>query len=74
MNNKLKTRNIDSSFACAFYPWIQITDNLGGSDLVWIPPSIAALGAMARSDSLADVWFGRAGFYRGGLGSLGGNA
>ena len=70
--SSLKTRNIDSSFACAFYPWVQITDRLGGSELVWIPSSVAALGAMARSDSLADVWFAPAGFNRGGLGSLGG--
>ena len=69
---KLKTRNIDSSFACTFYPWVQITDRLGGSELVWIPPSVAALGAMSRSDSLSDVWFAPAGFNRGGLGSLGG--
>jgi hypothetical protein len=72
--SKLKIRNIDSSFACAFYPWVQITDRLGGSELVWIPSSIAALGAMSRSDSLADVWFAPAGFNRGGLGSLGGPA
>ena len=38
----LKTRNIDSSFACTFYPWVQITDRLGGSELVWVPSSIAA--------------------------------
>jgi phage tail sheath protein FI len=69
---KLKTRNIDSSFACAFYPSVQIRDRLGGSELVWIPSSIAALGAMAKSDSLTDVWFAPAGFNRGGLGSLGG--
>jgi len=68
----LKTRNIDSSFGCTFYPWVQITDRLGGSELVWVPPSIAALGAMAKSDSLTDVWFAPAGFNRGGLGSLGG--
>ena len=68
----LKTRNIDSSFACTFYPWVQITDRLGGSELVWVPSSIAALGAMAKSDSLTDVWFAPAGFNRGGLGSLGG--
>ena len=70
--SSLKTRNIDSSFGCAFYPWVQITDRLGGSELVWVPPSIAALGAMAKSDSLTDVWFAPAGFNRGGLGSLGG--
>jgi phage tail sheath protein FI len=70
--SNLKTRNLDTSFGCAFAPWIQISDNLNGSELVWVPPSIAGLGAMARSEAASDVWFAPAGFNRGGLGSLGG--
>ena len=67
-----KQRNLDSSFACAFYPWVQISDNLSGGSLVWVPPSIAGLGALGRSEAQSDVWFAPAGFNRGGLGSLGG--
>jgi len=69
----LKTRSLNSSYACAFYPSVQIADNLNGSKLVWIPSSVAALGGMARSQAQSDVWFAPAGFNRGGLGSLGGS-
>jgi len=69
----LKSRNLDSSYASAFYPWIQISDNLNAGNLVWVPPSIAALGAFGRSQAQSDVWFAPAGFNRGGLGSLGGS-
>lgn len=68
----LKGRSLNSSYACTFYPWVQISDNLNGSQLVWVPPSVAALGAFGRSQAQSDLWFAPAGFNRGGLGSLGG--
>jgi hypothetical protein len=68
----LRARSINSSYACSFYPWVQISDNLNGSKLVWVPPSVAALGAFGRSQSQTDLWFAPAGFNRGGLGNLGG--
>ena len=70
---ELKGRNLNSSYACAFYPWVQISDNLNGSQLVWIPPSVAGLGAMGKSQAQSELWFAPAGFNRGGLGSLGGS-
>jgi len=69
----LKDRNLNSSFACAFYPWVQLSDNLNGSQLLWAPPSVAALGAIGRSQAQSELWFAPAGFNRGGLGSLGGS-
>jgi len=69
----LKARNLNSSYASAFYPWVQITDNLNSNDLVWIPPSVAALGAFGKSQAQSELWFAPAGFNRGGLGSLGGS-
>ena len=71
--SNLKTRNLNSSYACAFYPAIQVSDNLNGGQLVWLPASVGALGAFARSQAQSDVWFAPAGFNRGGLGSLGGS-
>ena len=68
----LKTRNLNSSYACCFYPSVQISDNLNGGQLVWIPASVAALGAFGRSQATSELWFAPAGFNRGGLGSLGG--
>jgi len=72
--SSIKARNLDSSFGCAFYPWIQVRDTLNNSELIWMPPSIAALGAMARTESSSELWFAPAGFNRGGLGALGGSS
>lgn len=69
----IKTRNLNSSYACAFYPWIQISDNLNAGQLLWVPPSVAALGAFGKSQAQSELWFAPAGFNRGGLGSLGGS-
>ena len=71
--SRIKQRNLDSSYACAFYPWVQASDNLNGGNLVWLPPSVAALGAFGRSQAQSELWFAPAGFNRGGLGSLGGS-
>tara|TARA_Y100000592_G_scaffold101166_1_gene186277 strand:- start:1517 stop:4348 length:2832 start_codon:yes stop_codon:yes gene_type:complete len=68
----LRGRNLNTSYACCFYPWVQITDNLNASERVWIPSSVAGLGAMAQSEAKSEVWFAPAGFNRGGLGNLGG--
>ena len=46
---------------------------MNGSQLVWVPPSVAALGAFAKSQAQSDIWFAPAGFNRGGLGTLGGS-
>jgi hypothetical protein len=71
--SSLKSRNLNSSFACSFYPAVQAVDNLSpGAPYVWLPASVAGLGAMASSQQRTDVWFAPAGFNRGGLGNLGG--
>ena len=70
----VKARNFDSSYACAFYPAIQVRDSLNAGKVLWVPSSIAALGAMARTEATSDLWFAPAGFNRGGLGSLGGRS
>ena len=62
----LKDRNINSSYGCAYYPWVQIRDTLTGQFL-WAPPSVAAMGTMASSERSTEVWFAPAGFNRGGL-------
>jgi hypothetical protein len=59
----------NSSYGCAYYPWVQIRDSNTGVKL-WIPPSIPAFGTMASSQENSEVWFAPAGFNRGGL-SLG---
>ena len=68
----IDVRYIDNTFACAFYPWVQIVDVLNSNQRVWIPSSVAGLGGIAQSEAASAAWFAPAGFNRGGLGALGG--
>ena len=56
----------NTSYGCAYYPWIQIRDPQNNA-MFWAPPSIAALGVMANTEKQAELWFAPAGFNRGGL-------
>ena len=64
--DNLVSRNINSSFACAYYPWVDIRDSLK-SVRVRVPPSVVALGVFANTERRNDLWFAPAGFNRGGL-------
>jgi hypothetical protein len=64
--NAVKARDFNSSYACAYYPWVKIKDQRENGDL-WVPPSVVALGTMASSQEVSAVWFAPAGFNRGGL-------
>jgi phage tail sheath protein FI len=59
-------RRINSSYGCTYYPWVQIRDTIDGA-LVWVPPSVVALGTMGYTEQRDEVWFAPAGFNRGGL-------
>ena len=62
----MERRAMNSSYGCAYYPWIRLSDDISGGTL-WAPPSVAAIGAMAFSDKRKALWFAPAGFHRGGL-------
>jgi len=64
--SNLKSRRMNSSYGCAYYPWIQINDTISDS-LLWAPPSIVALGTFSSSQRNSELWFAPAGFTRGGL-------
>lgn len=59
---------VNSSYGCAFYPWVMISDVNSGNK-VWVPPSVAALGTFGSTQRFSEVWFAPAGFTRGGLSS-----
>jgi hypothetical protein len=63
----LKARALNSSYACSYYPWVQTKDELGTGKILWVPPSVAALGTFASNDKKSAPWFAPAGFTRGGL-------
>ena len=62
----LRTRGINSSYGCCFFPWVQVRDTASGR-LLPVPPSVAALGTFGSSQARSELWFAPAGFTRGGL-------
>ena len=57
---------INSSYAAAYYPYVQVRD-LNNGQTVTVPPSVAAIGALSYSQKVSELWFAPAGFTRGGL-------
>ena len=64
--DNLNTRQLDSSYACAYFPYVQMYDRENDA-FVYIPPSIVGLGVMSNSENKSELWFAPAGFNRGGL-------
>ena len=64
--NKLKDMGLNSSYGCAFYPYVKIRDNINDA-MLYVPPSVVALGTLSSSQRKSAVWFAPAGFTRGGL-------
>ena len=62
----LRTRSINSSYGCCFFPWVQVRDSSVGR-IVDVPPSVPALGTFGSSQARTELWFAPAGFVRGGL-------
>lgn len=61
--------NLNSSYAGAYWPWLQDFDS-DNSQYIWMPPSAYALAQMAYTDSVADPWFAAAGLRRGKVNAL----
>ncbi len=62
----LRNRALNSSYGCAYFPWVLVRDTLN-NNTVWVPPSVAALGTFSSSQRRTELWFAPAGFNRGGL-------
>ena len=72
--SQIASRQYDTSYGCTYFPNVRIKDTLNGNDSVFVaPPSVAAIGAMAKSEAESHPWFAPAGFNRGGLTRLGGS-
>ena len=69
-----ESRLINSSYVATYYPSVKLRDSANGNgDIVTVPPSVAAIGALAKSQGLSEPWFAPAGFNRGGINELGGS-
>lgn len=62
--NLLDDTEIDSSYGCTYYPWIQIRDSQNSVN-VYIPPTGEVVKAMAFTDNVSFPWFAPAGLNRG---------
>lgn len=55
---------IDSSYSCTYFPWIQMRDTQNNVN-VYIPPTGEVVKAMAFTDNVSFPWFAVAGLNRG---------
>jgi len=63
----------NSSYAATYYPNVRLADvSSGNGSILMAPPSVAGIGAIAKSEAQSQPWFAPAGFNRGGLAPLGG--
>jgi len=60
----LDDAEIDTSYACTYFPWIQIRDTQNNVN-VYIPPTSEVVKAMAFTDNTKFPWFAPAGLTRG---------
>lgn len=60
----LETADIDSSYSCTYFPWVQIRDSDNNVN-VWLPPTPEIVKAMAFTDNVKFPWFAPAGLQRG---------
>jgi len=71
--DKVNELGLNTSYGAAYYPNVRLRDNLNGNgSVLFAPPSVAAIGAIAKSEADSQPWFAPAGFQRGGLNPLGG--
>ena len=68
-NAKGKAEDLDTSFAAAYWPWVQVRSAELGKN-VWAPASTIIPGVYAKNDSISAPWFAPAGLTRGGLNNV----
>lgn len=62
----LKTRALNTNYAAAYFPWVQGRDPIT-NNIMWMPPSVVALGAYAYNDRVGAPHQAPAGFNRAAL-------
>ena len=65
---RLTARNLDTSFAAAYFPDVVIQDRNTKTNVA-VPPSVVVLGALSLNDKEGHPWTAPAGFTRGRLNS-----
>lgn len=60
--------NLNSSYAAAYWPWLQTRTSTGKNE--WVPASTVIPGVYAFTDASSAPWFAPAGLVRGGIGGV----
>ena len=67
LNGKgVRTAAVNSSYAAAYWPWVQVFNSFAGAE-EWYDPAIFAARQCVFTDSVAEPWFAPAGLNRGRL-------
>jgi hypothetical protein len=67
LNGKgVRTAAVNSSYAAAYWPWVQVFNSFAGAE-EWYDPAIFAARQCVFTDSVRDPWFAPAGLARGRL-------
>lgn len=64
-----EAKTIDSSYAAAYYPWLQV-NNANTGQLVYVPASTVISGVYSFTDKISEPWYAPAGINRGGLSTV----
>ena len=64
--DNVSTRQLDTSYAACYYPWVQYNDKINDK-LVSVPPTVVIPATFGYSDSVSFPWYAPAGLSRGGL-------
>ncbi len=71
---RFELREVNSSYVATYFPDANVLDSSDSDEgavnvrrSVRVPPSVVALGALAKTDDVAQPWFAPAGFTRGAL-------
>ena len=67
LNGKgVRTAAVNSSYAAAYWPWVQVFNSFAGGE-EWYDPAIFAARQCVFTDAIAEPWFAPAGLNRGRL-------
>ena len=67
LNGKgIRTAAVNSSYAAAYWPWVQVFNSFAGGE-EWYDPAIFAARQCVFTDAVAEPWFAPAGLNRGRL-------
>lgn len=66
----LEDADIDSNYACTYYPWVQYYDTTN-NQYIYLPLTLDVVRNMAYTDNIVQPWYASAGWNRGDISGVG---